>query len=231
MLRERMLRQITDKLMALPCTHPLRVAIDGIDAAGKTTLADELAPVLEAYGRPVIRASIDDFHHPRARRYRQGATSPQGYYEDAFDYAALAQKLLQPLGPMGNRCYRRAIFDYRADVPVALNEEHAPPNAILLVDGVFLLRSEIDPLWDYRIFVQVAFEVALQRAMERDQALFGDAEAVRTRYLQRYIPGQQLYLQRDHPQEHADVIVNNNDPQSPMVNFSAHLSPVKDNSI
>ena len=38
--------------------HP-RVAIDGVDGAGKTTLPDELAPVIEGAGRGVVRASID----------------------------------------------------------------------------------------------------------------------------------------------------------------------------
>jgi uridine kinase len=35
-------------------------------------------------------------------------------------------------------------------------------NAILLFDGVFLLRPELDTLWDYRVFVSVDFEIALQ---------------------------------------------------------------------
>ena len=42
--------------------HPVRVAIDGPDAAGKTILADELVPLIERSGRPVVRASIDRFH-------------------------------------------------------------------------------------------------------------------------------------------------------------------------
>jgi uridine kinase len=67
--------------------------------------------------------------------------------------------------------------------------------------------------------VHVDFEVALQRAIKRDQFLFGDAEAVRTRYQQRYIPGQRLYFQRDHPQEQADVIIDNNDPAEPHLEF------------
>jgi uridine kinase len=219
-----MLQQLTQKIITLPQEHPLCVAIDGIDAAGKTTLANELAPFLEGYGRAVIRASIDGFHYPRVQRYRQGPNSPQGYYEDAFDYDSLQKTLLQPLGPTGNRWYRRAAFDFRTDTPFALSEERAPLNAVLLFDGVFLLRPGLDPLWDYRIFVQVDFEVALQRAMKRDQSLFGNAEAVRARYLQRYIPGQQLYLQRDHPQERADTIVDNNNPDSPRVQFSPPTS-------
>lgn len=221
MTRQRVLQQLVNGIIAFPYTHPLRVAIDGIDAAGKTTLANELVPLIEEQGRVVIRASIDGFHRPRADRYQQGPDSPQGYYEDAFDYPLLQEALLQPLGPTGNRRYRRAGFDFRTDTPEAPNEEHAPLNAVLLLDGVFLLRPELDPLWDYRIFVQVDFEVALQRAMKRDQPLFGSAEAVQVRYLQRYIPGQQFYLQRDHPQERADVIVDNNDPASPLLHFSS----------
>ncbi len=216
MARQCILQQVANVIMAL--------RLDGIDAAGKTTLANELAPLIEEHGRVVIRASIDGFHRPRTERYRQGPDSPQGYYEDAFDYAALQDALLQPLGPTGNRRYRRAVFDFRTDTPLTTDEEHAPLDAVLLVDGVFLLRSALNHLWDYRIFVQVNFEVALRRAMERDQSLFGDAQAVQTRYLQRYIPGQQLYFQRDHPQERADVIIDNNDYASPRLSFPSRVS-------
>jgi uridine kinase len=224
MTRQSVLQRVANEIMALRCAHSLRVAIDGIDAAGKTTLADELALLIEEQGRVVIRASIDGFHRPRVVRYRQGLDSPQGYYEDAFDYDSLQTALLQPLGPTGNGQYRRAVFDFRSDMPLTTKEEYAPPDAILLLDGVFLLRSELYQQWDYRIFVNVDFEEALRRAIERDLSLFGDAEAVRARYLQRYIPGQQLYFQRDHPQKRADMIIDNNDPASPHLSFPSRLS-------
>jgi uridine kinase len=78
--------------------HPLRVAVDGITASGKTTLADELAAALTQRGIPVIRIRMDDFHHRRAHRYRQGKDSARGYYEDAYDFDALWQRVLTPLG-------------------------------------------------------------------------------------------------------------------------------------
>ena len=84
--RDEMLDQLANCLMTLQFQHPVRVAIDGVDAAGKTTLADALAGVLIQRGRAVIRASIDGFHRPRAERHRQGANSPEGYYADSFDY-------------------------------------------------------------------------------------------------------------------------------------------------
>ena len=220
MTREAVLSQLAEAIVSLRRLHPLRVAIDGIDASGKTTLADQLAPVIEHRGRPVIRASIDGFHRPRSQRYQQGPDSPAGYYEDSFDYAALKSVLLHPLEPHGSRRYRRGVFDMRNDVPLIAEEEVAPPNAALLFDGVFLLRPELHALWDYRIFIQVDFEIALQRAMIRDQELFGSSEAVRARYLQRYIPGQRLYFQAVNPRTLADVIVENNDPALPRLVFS-----------
>jgi uridine kinase len=63
-----------------------RIAVDGPDAAGKTTLAQELAAALAHDGLAVVRVSIDDFLRPREERYRLGDESPTGYYEDSFDH-------------------------------------------------------------------------------------------------------------------------------------------------
>jgi hypothetical protein len=57
--RQEMLDQLANRLIALQIQHPVRVAVDGIDAAGKTTLADELALLLTSRGRIVIRASMN----------------------------------------------------------------------------------------------------------------------------------------------------------------------------
>ncbi len=218
-MRQKILAQLVDIIVLFNPFHPLRVAIDGIDNAGKTTLANELTPLIEQQGRAVIRASIDGFHRSRQERYSRGPYSPEGYYEDSFDYPTLREELLVPLGPDGSLHYRRAAFDVRKDTFLPKLEEEAPLNAILLFDGVFLLRPELVDQWDYRIFVEVTMEEALQRAMKRDLPLFGSADAVQARYLQRYFPGQQLYLQAVHPRQRADVVVENNDPAYPQLIF------------
>lgn len=215
MAREETLDQLANRIAARIADRPLRVAIDGVDASGKTTLADELAPLLIAWGRPVIRASVDGFQRPRAERYRRGPDSPEGYYHDSFDYAALRDYLLLPLGPGGSRRIRRAVFDLAADRPLAADEEVTPENAILLLDGVFLLRPELYDLWDYRVFVDAPFAVTLARAAKRDLALFGSAEAVIARYQRRYIPGQRLYLREARPRDRADVVIENEDLEEP----------------
>lgn len=214
MERGELLEFLVRLLLELERPHPLRVAIDGPDGAGKTTLGDELAAVL-AGKRPVVRAGIDGFHNPRADRLRRGADSPEGYFLDSFDYEALRTRLLEPLGPGGSRRYRRACFDYRTDEKVELPEEEASPDAILLFDGVFLLRPELRPFWDFSLFVQADFDEIVRRAEARDSELMGGVEAVRERYRLRYIPGQELYFSRCAPQENAEVVIDNTDASDP----------------
>jgi uridine kinase len=212
------LSQLADMICAVKCIHPVRVAIDGVDAAGKTTLADILAPQIELRGRPVIRASVDGFHNPQKVRYRRGADSPEGYYRDSFNYEALQRDLLIPLGSGGDRRYRCSAFNYVEDAPTHEAWCEAPANAVLLFDGIFLLRPELVQYWDFSVFVDVDFSVSALRAVARDsQQDFGSStpEAVRAKYNRRYIPGQKLYFAEARPKEEANVTVNNNDWSNP----------------
>ena len=56
-LRDIMLGHLAEAVATVEVAHPTRVAVDGPPAAGKTTLADDLAAVLRAQGREVIRAT------------------------------------------------------------------------------------------------------------------------------------------------------------------------------
>lgn len=215
--RQALLEQLVGNINAIHLDHPVRVAIDGIDAAGKTVLANELAVSLRFFGRQVMRASVDGFHNPAHIRYQRGHLSPEGYYHDSFDYTCFINDLLRPLGPGGDRYYRPAVFDFRTDQPVDSVPLQAAQDAILVCDGIFLLRPELRSYWDYAIFLRVDFATSLRRAEQRDIQLLGTAKQVRLRYNQRYIPGQQLYLAEANPEAYTSVVINNNDPQHPFI--------------
>jgi uridine kinase len=217
MNRSELLEAIADTIHVMHCAHPVRVAVDGIDASGKTTLADELVQPLQARGREVIRASVDRFHLPQAVRHQRGSLSPEGYYHDSFDYDALKADLLEPLGVGGSRRYRTEKFDYRVERRIESEWQTADEHAVLIVDGVFLQRPEINAYWDLRIWVDVPFEVVLQRAYQRDVELFGSVEVVRERYEKRYIPGQKLYFAQCQPKASAQLVVDNRDPLHPLL--------------
>jgi adenylylsulfate kinase-like enzyme len=77
--RDELLFRLAEAVRSVTIAHPTRVAIDGIPAAGKTTLADELAVVLRAQAakssapqsntcRRLCQVHLDDPpRHPVAR--------------------------------------------------------------------------------------------------------------------------------------------------------------------
>ena len=213
--RNELLARLAEQISSVRVDHPVRVAIDGPDAAGKTVLADELADVMRAVGAEVIRASVDGFHRPRAQRYARGQDSPEGYYRDSFDNDALLATLLEPLGPGGSRRYRVACFDLAADRPLHTEPALATEDAVLLFDGVFLLRPQLRAGWDFSVFVTAESDVILDRARTRDAHLLGTPKAVEQRYRTRYIPGQQLYFAEARPEAIADAVVDNDYPSAP----------------
>jgi hypothetical protein len=138
MRRAAVLSALARRLVALRPRRRLRVAIDGVDGAGKSVLADELATRLMAAGRPAVRASVDSFHRPQADRYRLGRTSPEGFYRDSYNYQRLTEFLLVPFAPGGSGQFRVAGFDYKTDTPVSPPKQHAARRAVLILDGIFL---------------------------------------------------------------------------------------------
>ncbi|GAB2930416.1 MULTISPECIES: cytidylate kinase family protein [unclassified Streptomyces] len=216
--RSELLSLLAESIEAVPVAHPVRVAIDGPPAAGKTTLADELAVVLRARGRDVIRATIEGFLFPQAQRYQRGKYSPEGCYFDSHDHDTMCRVLLDPLGPAGDRRFQRSVYDRGTDTPLRLPVTEAPADAVLLFDGVFLLRPELVDRWDLSIFVSAAFERTLDRARSRGEALAGSAAGaseIERAWHQRYIPSQQLYFATAGPTDRADIVVNNDELQRP----------------
>lgn len=172
---------------------PLRVGVDGPDAAGKTTLEQELDGTLIAAGRSVLGTSLDGFHHPRSTRRRRGSLSAEGYYEDAFDYRAFRHCVLDRLGPGGDHQLRPALHDAETDQVVNPPSLDVAPGTMLLVDGVFLQRPEHVGAWDLVIYVHISPAETLRRALQHDAMRFGSAEEVRERYEHRYLPAQAHY--------------------------------------
>jgi uridine kinase len=212
-----LIHPIAEYLLRRKTSPSLMVALDGVDAAGKTTLADSLGGELERRGQRVIRASIDGFHNPSAIRHARGNFSPEGYFFDSFNYAALKESLLVPLGKGGNGKYRVNVFNFRSDAAAEAETLQAPGDFILLFDGVFLFRPELRGYWDVKIFVEVSFEESLRRALRRDRPLFRDIREIEERYTRRYIPGQKLYLDQGHPEAMADLVVHNEDYLRPIL--------------
>lgn len=189
------------------------VGIDGVDGAGKTTFADELVPFIRGGGREVIRATVDGFHQPKVKRYRLGRNSPDGFYRDSYDYAALKAMLLDPLRS-GSRTYKRAIFDVDRDEPVDGNEEETDLESVLLFDGIFLHRPELREYWDFSIFLDVPWEKNHHLPHQPAWTL-GLPEPSSVNH--RYAEGQRIYFRESDPKAAASVVIDNTNLAAPSI--------------
>ena len=214
-MRKKIINEIASIINQIDLPHPIKVAIDGSGASGKTTFANELVGPLEKLGRNVIRATIDGFHNPPEIRRKQGKLSPKGYLEDSYNYASLKKYLLEPLGPTGNLEYKESVYNFRINQPTNVKIEKAKPSSILIFEGIFLFNKHLFSYWDYKLFIDASFETTMQRAIIRDNELFGGKEKTIKLYKERYIPGQKMYLKKYNPIKQSDIVINNNNYKKP----------------
>ncbi|MCA2219404.1 uridylate kinase [Jidongwangia harbinensis] len=203
-----MIGELVRRILAVDLDHPVRVGIDGPSAAGKTTLAGTLAGALRATtDRVIVRAELDHFMRMVQDRNAYPYDSAESYYLDAWDYPAIRRELLVPLGPGGDRRYRTALTDAAGTTTRDLPVHIAPDDAILLADGVFLQRPELDRHWDLRIYLHLDAAESLRRGVARDRHWMGGAEEAERRYRTRYVPGEERYRAEVRPREHAQIVV------------------------
>jgi uridine kinase len=207
------LRPLALMITQIERPHPVRVGVDGFSAAGKSTLADELAAMVTGQGRPCLRADLDDFKRPRAER----TAGPEGFYRSAFDVGAIRKFLLAPLGPGGDRQIRLRFFDQQHQTAFPPEVQSVSIDAAVIADGGYLLRPELRDLWDFRIFVEIDFDLVLARGSARDAAWMDSAQAAAEHYRHYYIPAERLYDAEADPRSHADVIVDNRNLANPIV--------------
>ena len=212
-MSDRRLAVLDEVAARVPYGDGVRVGIDGVDGAGKTVFADQLADRLRVTGREVVRVSADDFHHVRAVRWSRDRSSAEGYFLDSYDLVALRERVLDPLGPGGDRRYRTASHDLATDRPLDPPPRLAPPSAVLVLDGLFLHREELAGCWELSVFLQVRFDVSVARMAARDGGSPDPGHPSTARYVQ----GQRRYLRTCVPQDRADLVVEHDEVDAPVL--------------
>ena len=184
-----MLEELGGALAAVHAADGLtRIGIDGVDGAGKTSRAEELAQELTGRGRPAVRVSLDQFERPTTERYARGELSPEGYYLDSFDMERFRAHLLSIDGPR---------------------------DLVVVADGVFLHRPELADLWDATVWVEADLDVAARRGAERNLVWFDSLDETHERYRVRYLPAQRRYIAQQRPHERATFVLRNTDLDDP----------------
>ncbi|SFE65521.1 uridine kinase [Blastococcus tunisiensis] len=114
------------------------MAVDGPAAAAPDRLADAVAGLLPALGRPSAVVPAGGFYRPASLRLERGRTDPDARYTDWLDAGALTREVLAPVGPGGTGEYLPVLWDVARDRAARAPRRPAPEQGVLLVPGALL---------------------------------------------------------------------------------------------
>jgi hypothetical protein len=154
------------------------VGVDGLGAAGKTTLADRIAV---AVPQSVI-LSVDHF----------GRAALRSWDRDLF-----VAQVVRPL--LAGRPGRYQRWDLVADAPLGWAE--VPAGAVVIVEGVSSTDVRLPVPWDVRLWVEEAEDVRRRRIADRDPP------PLLERWERDWWPSEKEYVLAQQPQQRADAIV------------------------
>lgn len=188
--------------------HPLRVAVDGADAAHPGAFADEVAAALPGRGRPVCRVSMRAYLRPASVRFEYGRTDADSYLDGWFDVDGLRREVLVPAGPGGSHRILTALYDPDVDRATRLPYTEIPRDAVVLVDGPMLLGQGLP----FEVTVHLSLSAAaLARRTAHDQAWT--------------VPALQRWADRVEPERHADLVVRVDHPDRPALSMPGGPRP------
>lgn len=189
------------------------VAINGVDAAGKTTFTTKLATKLKKKGYKVVIINLDDFLNERKVRYKD-KNEFKSYINYAFNLKKLENELLKPLKENMSVEALVRVLDLEND-KFLTKEYKIEKESIVLVEGVLLFRPPIVKYFDLKIFIDITNQEVIRRAVLRDGYLFKDK--IEERYNQKYIPIQEWYKDKYRPSQISDIIIDNEDYNNPII--------------
>ena len=197
--------KIVEGIMKRRVPHKtLMVGMDGLGGAGKSTVAEEVKCLLTEKGINAEVFHIDDFIHPKAVRYNDGYPQWQQYYYLQWRYAHFKQSVSAPLKD-GRELPPVELYDKDNDTYIVRGFS-VPEGSVVITEGIFLQREELDGIFDFMIYFDVDEEERLRRVLLRD-GYIGDETAIREKYQNRYFPAERYYSEKYRPAEKADMVV------------------------
>ena len=121
---------------------------------------------------------------------------------EEFDLSRLRAEVFDPL--LAGRNAEFASWDWPAQRP---GERRAVrPSGLVVVEGVCALHRIFRRDYDVRVWVEAPYEVRLARGLARD------GEAARRTWVERWMPSEDRYVERDDPIPSAHVVIDGSGP-------------------
>lgn len=167
--RGRWIEGLADELGVFRPAGPRTLGITGCTGSGKTLFARDLARVLEARELPACTLTLTSFARDGVRL--PGIDRPLERLEAAYDVERLIADVLEPHA-------RGEALEVELPTGETLRAE---ANAVLVVDGPFLIHPRLAPRFDRLVQLEADEAVLLRRVAGRDVPLQGPEALMRVR--------------------------------------------------
>lgn len=190
----------------LPRTRAMLVGISGIDGSGKSTIAPRLADRLNSLWLKTELIQLDDWHNPPQVRFNRQRPA-ETFYEKGLRHEELFSRLVLPLQQQRSVQMEATISRQPEERPFRHRFEYQDVD-IIVFEGIFLFKKQFQKHFDFRCWVECPFEIALERALARNQEGLARETLIRD-YETIYFASQRLHFERDTPWEGADFVFDN----------------------
>ncbi|MBV2185756.1 MAG: nucleoside triphosphate hydrolase [Rhizobium sp.] len=183
------------------------VAIAGPPGAGKSTLAERLAEMLNAAGEHAVVLPMDGFHIDNGILEDRGLLPRKGAPE-TFDVRGFADIVRAVRA--GDEEVLVPVFDRDREIAIASARSIGTKDRIVLVEGNYLLLDEapwsgLAPLFDFSIFVSPSMEKLERRLTARWQCYKLDASGIDWKLNGNDLPNARLIVENSRP---ADLTID-----------------------
>lgn len=177
------------------------VAIAGPPGAGKSTLAERLAEILNAHGERAVVLPMDGFHMDNGILEERGLLPRKGAPE-TFDVRGFADIVRAVRA--GDQQVLVPVFDRDREIAIASARCISPQDRIVLVEGNYLLLDQapwsgLAPLFDFSVFVAPSIDELERRLTARWQGYNLDAAGIDWKLYGNDLPNGRLVIEHSRP--------------------------------
>jgi uridine kinase len=129
----------------------------------------------------------------------QSVATDEFWTGDGFDIERIATEVVKPL--TRGQPARFASYDWAARE--ARGTRSVEPDGIVVIEGVCALHRKLRDVYAVRAWVEAPAEIRLARAVARD------GEAARADWVERWMPSEERYVERDDPVSCAHIVIDN----------------------